>query len=62
MRPIGWQARVDAACSLDSLGESDAAAAQRDAARTIIDAIAADFSDNDLSAAFRGHVAAELGT
>lgn len=60
MRPIGWQARADAARSLDALGECAAAADQRQAARLIIDAIAADFSHTDMAAAFRRHAGAEM--
>jgi len=61
MRPIGWQARVHAARALAALGEAEAAQEQRAAARTIIDAIAADFSDADLAAAFLSHAVSELG-
>ncbi len=61
MRPTIWQARVHAARSLDALGEREAAADQREAARAIVAAIAADFTDGDLAAAFRSHANAELG-
>ena len=60
MRPTIWQAHIHAARSLDALGEREAAADQREAARAIVESIAADFSDAELAQAFRSHAAAEL--
>ncbi len=60
MCPISWQARVHTARSLDAFGEAETASDQRAAAREIIDAIAADFSDGDLATAFRAHALREL--
>ena len=60
MRPIGWQARLHAARILAGTGESEAAAAQKAEAQTFIDAIADDFRNPELAAAFRAHAAAEM--
>lgn len=61
MRPIGWQARVHAARALEELGKAESAAELRSRAGELIDAIAADFTNGDLAAAFRAHAAAEMG-
>lgn len=61
MRPIGWQARLHAAQALAKLGQDEAAAEQKSAAQAIVHAIAGDFRDADLAAAFRAHAAAEMG-
>jgi len=52
MRPMVWQARVEAAKVLDALGRTAEAEAKRRDARAMIDEIAALFTDENLRAAF----------
>jgi ATP/maltotriose-dependent transcriptional regulator MalT len=52
MRPIVWQARAGAAKLLAAMGRAEEADAKRQAARAMIDEIAALFKDENLKAMF----------